>query len=334
MSFLPKLQKYIRNTNVPRQLVRSPGYDEQLGFGDKEPRLSSAKLLEASMRAIPVGECTIPENQFAYFLDGIQRSWLLYYQDYVPVYYGYTAAVIRQRHEALLAKWEHQTYESLYVPFCYFDPAELIQLRSQELPVTDTKPKDVNSSAQDETSDEGEDMQPMALREAARNTISNMREKNETDLAEAWIQADLSGWLVMDGSISISRIASEHPRVVGLIKSHNTQYFRFPAQEIILNLKFGERSSVFQPPSRNPVCSWYLRLREGMNEDMHFGLIRVEASLSAIDRVDEISRWILTERRPLSLPDSRWDKMIYPIRDCEMFLRSHEPSRATFGWLN
>jgi hypothetical protein len=307
-------------------LVRSQGYDEQLGFGDSEPRLSSAKLLDAPMRAISVGECTIPENQFAYFLDGIQRSWLLYYQDFVPVYYGYTAAVIRQRQEALMTKWQHNPCESLYVPFCYFDSEELTRLRSQQLPVTDTKPKDA-------TMEDGE-MQPMAMREAARNTISDMREKNESDLAEAWTQSDLSGWLVMDGSISISRIASEHPRIVGLIKSHNTQYFRFPDQEVILNLKFGERSSVFQPPNRNPVCSWYLRLREGSNEDMHFGLIRVEAALAAIADVDEISRWILTERRPLSLPDSRWDKMIYPIRDCEMFLRSQEPSRATFGWLN
>lgn len=319
--------------------MRSPSYDEQLGFGDREPRLSSAKLLDAPMRSISVGECPIAENQFGYFLDGIQRSWLLYYQDFVPVYYGYTAAVIRQRHEALMTKWKHLPYESLYVPFCYFDPQELMQLHSQELPVTDTKPKDANSSyatssRKEEDQEAEEDLQPMAMREAARNTISDMREKNESDLAADWIAADLEGWLVMDGSISISRNASAHPRIVGLIKSHNTQYFRFPDQEVILNLKFGERSSVFQPPSHNPVCSWYLRLREGNNEDIHFGLIRVEAALDAIADADKISRWILTERRPLSLPDSRWDKMIYPIRDCEMFLRSHEPSRATFGWLN
>ena len=39
-------------------------------------------------------------------------------------------------------------------------------------------------------------------------------------------------------------------------------------------------------------------------------------------RADEISRWILAEVSPLSLPDSRWDTLVYGIRDCEQFLRS------------
>ena len=60
-----------------------------------------------------------------------------------------------------------------------------------------------------------------------------------------------------------------------------------------------------------------------------FGLVRVEiaepplASTSEIrDRADEVSRSILAEVVPLSLPDSRWDKMVYGIRDCEEFLRA------------
>jgi hypothetical protein len=60
-----------------------------------------------------------------------------------------------------------------------------------------------------------------------------------------------------------------------------------------------------------------------------WGLIRVEIAhpepqeTHAIgDRADEVSRWILTEASPLSLPDARWDKMVYGIRDCEEFLRA------------
>jgi hypothetical protein len=40
------------------------------------------------------------------------------------------------------------------------------------------------------------------------------------------------------------------------------------------------------------------------------------------DHANLISRWILAEMMPLSLPDSRWDKMVYGIRDCEEFLKT------------
>ena len=60
-------------------------------------------------------------------------------------------------------------------------------------------------------------------------------------------------------------------------------------------------------------------------------LVRVEAADSAVTserpedltlRADLISRWILAEVAPLALPDGRWDKMVYGIRDCEEFLRA------------
>jgi hypothetical protein len=39
-------------------------------------------------------------------------------------------------------------------------------------------------------------------------------------------------------------------------------------------------------------------------------------------RADQLSRWILAEAAPVALPDGRWDKMAYGIRDCEEFLRA------------
>jgi hypothetical protein len=54
-------------------------------------------------------------------------------------------------------------------------------------------------------------------------------------------------------------------------------------------------------------------LREGNNEDMYFGSGAGGSSAPAAKKyVDEISRWIMTERRPLSLPDARWDKNDLP----------------------
>jgi len=40
------------------------------------------------------------------------------------------------------------------------------------------------------------------------------------------------------------------------------------------------------------------------------------------ERADEVSRWLLAEATPLALPDSRWDRMAYGIRDSEEFLRA------------
>ena len=57
-----------------------------------------------------------------------------------------------------------------------------------------------------------------------------------------------------------------------------------------------------------------------------FGLdnpqIEVAESERPTERANEISRWGMKEMSPLSLPDGRWDKMSYGIRDCEEFLRA------------
>jgi hypothetical protein len=53
-------------------------------------------------------------------------------------------------------------------------------------------------------------------------------------------------------------------------------------------------------------------------------LLRVEAAAGddITDRANEISRWVIAEGAPLALPDGRWDKMAYGIRDTEEFLRA------------
>jgi hypothetical protein len=99
----------------------------------------------------------------------------------------------------------------------------------------------------------------------------------------------------------------------------------------VLALAAGERSSVFRVASakRTPVASWYLRLRDRAGFDPMWGLVRVEIAMPTTadahrlgERADEVSRRILAEVSPLALPDARWDKMVYGVRDCEEFLRA------------
>ncbi len=174
----------------------------------------------------------------------------------------------------------------------------------------------------------------MILLDAARKKVSGVREGLESRVTSDWL-AEFDGsddWLLVDGSLTGDYDHYAQPNVVGVVKSHQTQYFPMEEQRKILALRVGERSGVFIPRGRRraEVYSWYLRLRPNDGRDVHFGLVRVEAAKCdrTLEMVDQISRWLLAERSPLSLPDARWDRLIYPIRDCEQYLKSIAPSRT------
>ena len=115
------------------------------------------------------------------------------------------------------------------------------------------------------------------------------------------------------------------------MKTHRTLYAEGDALRAVLRLERGERSSVFRvtSPKRTPVASWYVRLRDARGRDPLWGLVRVEVAEQRgaserqwRDRADEVTRWVLAEALPLAVPDARWDKMVYGVRDCEEFLRA------------
>jgi hypothetical protein len=156
------------------------------------------------------------------------------------------------------------------------------------------------------------------------------RETLEHRLAERWCAFEREP-LFIDGGISGSEAVAVSGCTVGVVKSHRTLYAEGAALGVVLGLEHRERSSVFRitSPKRMPVASWYLRLRDSGGHDPMWGLVRVELahpapqSLDRIgERADEVSRWILAEASPLALPDGRWDKMVYGVRDCEEFLRA------------
>jgi hypothetical protein len=160
--------------------------------------------------------------------------------------------------------------------------------------------------------------------------VQRDRSALERELAEAWC-AEGEGDLFIDGGISESRDVATSRSVVGVVKSHQQLYVHGDDLGTILHLAAAERSSVARvaPRARTPVASWYLRLRGATGHDPLWGLVRVEiadpkgASRHDIAaRADEVSRWVLAEALPLALPDGRWDKMVYGIRDCEEFLRA------------
>jgi hypothetical protein len=160
--------------------------------------------------------------------------------------------------------------------------------------------------------------------------VQEDREAAERELAERWCNVEHEP-LFIDGGISGSERVAVASCTVGVVKSHRTLYAEGEALQTILALRRGERSSVFRvtSPKRIAVASWYLRMRDRAGHDPMWGLVRVEIAQPArvdIDgvreRADTVSRWILAEASPLAMPDARWDKMVYGIRDCEEFLRA------------
>ena len=291
---------------------------EHLTPDSRPPRLVEADLIEAGpMRARRVfGD---PVVAFAAFLDGTQTSRVLAYVDGVPIVLGTVAAAIRVRRNRRLTTWQRPAIvRKLYGALAALAPAHRRALEALGVPLVDAITSD------------GATTHPFTLRDEAVHRIQKDREAAEQELAERWCHHEHEP-LFIDGGISGSDRVATAECTVGVVKSHRTLYAEGVALQTIFALRRGERSSVFRvtSPKRVPVASWYLRLRDPMGHDPMWGLVRVEiASPPRIDvgaigeRADTVSSWILAEAAPLAMPDARWDKMVYGIRDCEEFLRA------------
>jgi hypothetical protein len=301
------------------EIVQSdaPADESYSGAYSEAPRIAPAQCIEGQrLRAHRItGE---PEVRFAGFLDGIQRARIACHRNGVPIVDGTVAAVVRVRVNRRFVTWGHRTpivSRRLYMPLTLLGCEGHGEVGGFE--IVDT--------SYDERTKELVSRHPAALRAVAFERVGRDRDEAERKLAELWC-ADGAEPLFIDGGISGSGRVASASCAVGVIKSHQTLFADGDALDVVMSLKRGERSSVFtlSAKRRSPVISWYLRLRDPRGRDAMFGLVRVEVSPTddVADRANDVSRWVLGEAAPLSLPDSRWDRMAYGIRDCEQFLRA------------
>ena len=131
---------------------------------------------------------------------------------------------------------------------------------------------------------------------------------------------------MLDGSLAVSPRWAADPRMVAISKSHSVLPFDGSDLEQYLRLPCAHRSSVYAPATRSlaPVRAWGLRLWPWEGKDLLHGLVRVEVAPAneSTERANEISRWILAERAPVSAPDRRWDRLLYGIYSVEQYLRA------------
>ena len=285
-------------------------------FAQEKPRLDPSDVIEGkALKAIAVAGS--PVARVAAFLDGTQSSRVTQYVAGIPIVHGTVAAVVRERRERRLATWQApRVGRRLYAPLSLLAPRVRDALAGSGADLHDTTAgRDLDS------------IHPFALQDAALQAVQRDRSALERQLAEEWC-AKRDGVLYVDGGISESPIVAKSELVVGVVKTHQQLYVHGDDLPVVMGLREGERTSVTRvaPRSRTPVASWYLRLRWSAGRDPLWGLVRVEIAeppaKELSPRADEVSRWVLAEALPLALPDGRWDKMVYGIRDCEEFLRA------------
>jgi hypothetical protein len=289
------------------------------------PILRSAQLVEGNaLRVIRISNISRENiSGFGAFLDGTQSVRVIGHHFGLPIVIGTVSAAVRVRVNRRLTTWGHQrprVQRRIYAPLRFLPqlndaPASPDLASDWKIVDTSTADRDGNYPIQ----------HPAALLDCATRAVDRDREALEDELAEAWC-ARGEAPLFVDGGINRSSKVAASSCAVGVIKSHRTLYVEGDALRTVIGLKRGERSSIFRvsPRSRNSVLSWYLRLRDPESRDPLWGLVRIEVAESdrSSERADEVSRWVIAETTPLALPDGRWDKMSYGIRDCEEFLRA------------
>ncbi len=307
-----------------------PGLERTAGPPVDPPRVRTALPVEGrAVRARPVPPAAAPEDGFAAFLDGTQHSRVVGYVEGLPVVHGTVAAVVRVRRNRRLATWGRGPVveRRVYAPLAMLPPAarEALGALARELgvPLVDT--------AEPRAGEDAPSAHPFAVSDRALNMVKEDRERAEKVLAERWCRQEHEP-LFVDGGIQESELVARAACVAGVVKSHRTLYADGEDLRAVLALRRGERSTAFVVGAvrRTAVASWYLRLRDPAGRDPMWGLVRVEAAApdpaEAPDafsaRLDRLSRWVMAEAAPLSLPDARWDKLAYGVHDCEQFLRA------------
>ena len=291
------------------------------------PRVVSSDVIESTtLREHRIADT--PLVGFDGFLDGSQESRVVHHADGVPIVFGRVAAVVRQRVLRRMVTWKRPVCGSrLYVPRELVAPTLWMRVVDSGFDVVDTTDPSSGASADWAAGDP----HPFTISQRALDAVKRDRVIAERQLAEDWC-ATREESLFIDGSIAGSDRVAASSNAIGVIKNHGTLYVSGPALRVVQSLRVNHRSSVIRVDAyhRTSVASWYLRIRDAAGQDPMWGLLRVETAMpdkgesrqAITDHANLISRWILAELMPLSLPDSRWDKMVYGIRDCEEFLKT------------
>jgi hypothetical protein len=299
-------------TNLRRALARrglTPAsiIPEASGGRTDDATIRPARLMEGDrLEWRPIGSAERWPDPLA-FLDGVQRTELLAYSGHSPILVAEIAAGVRERSDRRLRTVMEER-------------RALVLGRAEAL-----------EAAGDVVA--GFDLIPLSAEEPGHPSLDMIQAARAVDRARGALEIALgaryrsrsTGWLVVDGGLTDSPGLAADPRMVGVVKSHASLPFDGADLDRYLRLPPAHRSSMFVPETRTltPVSSWALRLWPWEGKDLFHGLIRVEAAPNCTpEKADLLSRWLLSERAPLSAPDGRWDRLLYGVHSVEAYLRA------------
>lgn len=274
----------------------------------EEATIQLARLVEQRpIGGSPVGDAEPWDGPVA-FLDGIQRYEVMAYAGSSPVVAATVAA-------AVLERQDRQLHVSLSAR------RRLLIARPQ---VFDDLGDAVDGYETVHLPADG-DPHPVLDYHLARREIDRARGHIEIEVGLRY-RARSNAWIVVDGALTSSPQWAADPKMLGVCKSHATLPFDEADLEAYLRIPCGHRSPVFAPKGNAvaPVYSWALRLWPWEGKDLLHGLVRIEAAPheATIATADQLSRWLMAERAPVSMPDPRWDRLLYGIRAVEQYLRA------------
>ncbi len=297
----------LRRGLAARGLSAASMVPDSSGGRVEEASIQLAKVVEGTrLEIIPVSACQSHPDPLA-FLDGIQRSEVVAYAGASPIIVAEIAAAVRERSgRGLHTVLEERRKIALARPPALakagpvLDGLDLVTLPDDDVP------------------------HPVRDLVQAGHALDRHRGSLELTVGDRY-RTRSDAWLVVDGALSDSPRWSADDRMVAISKSHSILPFDGDDLERYLRLPPGCRSSVYQPKTRTlaPVYAWGLRLWPWEGKDLLHGLVRVEvaAANGSSETADAISQWLLAERTPLSLPDRRWDRLLYGIYSVEQYLR-------------
>lgn len=274
------------------------------------PFATSALVEGDRVRAIAVGPPTLVPGSVG-FLDGVQRYAVEGHIGVAPVVRGYVAAAVLERVDGTLRVATLADEEFLALPLARLGPDARAAFEASGLPLHETAE---------------ERPHPLLDLSAAAAVVQARREAVEREVGAAFVADHPDARLVVDGGLQAFAGLPGVERMLGVIKSHETQFLTGADQLTALTLPAGTRSSVFRRGRDVPgaMLTWYLRLHPWPAHAILHGLVRIERSPGGdvVAEADAVSRWILAERAPLATPDGRWDRLLYPIHEVETFLRA------------
>jgi hypothetical protein len=271
-----------------------------------------SRVVEGSaVAALEVGPPE-PAPEGVGFVDGIQQYVVDGHIGLTPVVRAYVDAAVLERRDGVLRCAARSGDEFLVVPGERLTAQQRGALEAIGLPVRDSDP--------------GPRPHPLVDLWAATQVIEQRRTACEITAGRDFLAARPGTWLFVDGGVTGLAGLAGAERAIGIVKEHETQFLDGPDLEVALTLPVGSRSSVFtRSRGRAETHSWYLRLWPWPEEDLLHGLTRIErlAGAAVAAEAHMVSRWLLAERAPIATPDPRWDRLIYPMHEVEMYLRAH-----------